>query len=649
MLTIPHVLMSEVSSVKEQAANLLSKTEIIASASRDIDAAIDPYIRIDGKEGPPSQSVVALLQKQLQVESEADWKLDFLPKLFNVESSDDVDAQAGMKHQFPEISLPEVLNPGPRPLFPEIYFSLYADQDVETVPPTTSLASSLLRDALTDTINLVDFNRTVSAKFLIDIDCYWTPGTFIKRATPFDKVKDAAGSEQSTWKPEDMAVDAIFSQMLQLPAPEHKLVYYHSMITETCKLAAGSIAPSLGRAIRYLYRNLELMDLELSYRFLDWFAHHLSNFDFRWKWVEWLDDVNLPDLHPRKAFIIGVLDKEIRLSFAKRVRDTLPEPYHHLIPESKDNDIPEFKFNDETTPYSSEAKRIIGLLKRKAPESDIQPVMESIQDAEVNNGAENPIIACVDVYVTALCYIGSKSLSHVLSYIERCKERLMNFGPMSPKARAQIIGSVLAYWRDVQPGVAVNIVDKLLNYSILTPASVVEWVLAPENLDGGRILAVTWVYEMVERTLGKVTGRVRQIVTARMQSGLPKAQTEVLEKALTDEAQAMRDLFTLMDDGLAGVAGGAEDSMIEQGIEDDELATLKVWGTKWRRVFARKLAVEEIIISEARKLFPIPAEDVMAVDIGVNGIGKGTEPNGNGAAEGEGMTEADPDTAEDIQ
>jgi nuclear cap-binding protein subunit 1 len=99
-------------------------------------------------------------------------------------------------------------------------------------------------------------------------------------------MRDLAGEGQS-WKPEDVAVDAVFSQLYQLPTPEHKLVYYHSVLTECCKIAPAAIAPSLGRAIRYLYNHLETMDLELSNRFLDWFAHHLSNFGFTWKWSEW--------------------------------------------------------------------------------------------------------------------------------------------------------------------------------------------------------------------------------------------------------------------------------------------------------------------------------------------------------------------------
>ncbi len=148
------------------------------------------------------------------------------------------------------------------------------------------MASSLLRDVLADTINILDFNRHATARFLTDVDCYFASGTFVKRATPFDKLKEVAG-DGTSWKPEDVAVDAVFSQILQLPMPEHKMVYYHSVLTESCKIAPAAVAPSLGRAIRFAYRNIGSMDLELAHRFLDWFSHHLSNFGFTWKWTEW--------------------------------------------------------------------------------------------------------------------------------------------------------------------------------------------------------------------------------------------------------------------------------------------------------------------------------------------------------------------------
>ena len=59
-----------------------------------------------------------------------------------------------------------------------------------------------------------------------------------------------------------------------------------------------------------------------------------------------VDDVELPDIHPRKAFISAALDKEMRLSFAQRIKGTLPDPYKVLIPTSKEKDTPDFKYAD---------------------------------------------------------------------------------------------------------------------------------------------------------------------------------------------------------------------------------------------------------------------------------------------------------------
>ncbi|KAI9728764.1 MAG: hypothetical protein M1828_002870 [Chrysothrix sp. TS-e1954] len=627
MLTIPYSLTILNANLELKAAELLEKTGVIASAPHPFGSLVNPYDVTETRNGPGSPSVISLLHAQLQAEATKGWPLLCIPRPFvmalpSENSGEPEEAVTIHKHKFPSIIVASTLNSGPAPLFPEVYFSVFADQDIETVPKTSEIAATLLRDNLVDTINILDFNRAASAKFLIEMDCYWAADTFVKRATPVDRLKDVSEGK-STWKTEDLAVDAIFSQMLQLPNAEHKLVYYHSMVTETCKIAPAAVAPSLGRAIRFLYSNLSTMDQELTYRFMDWFSHHLSNFDFRWKWVEWVNDVDISPLHPRKSFILGVTDKEVRLSFAKRIRETLPERYHPLIPASKDNDIPEYKYNRETTPYSKEAKSLLQHIKRKSPDSDIAPIITAINDSELDrtNGTDDGLVMSTDAFVTTLCYIGSKSLSHVLSYIERHKERLLSIGPASDAARMQIIDSVVAYWREVQPGVAVNIIDKLLNYTIVTPASVLEWALAPEQLQAGSLLAETWVYEMVSGTMGKVTNRMRQIVRARNQTSLPPSQVEALDETLLKEREGMRALFATIADAVKGVAEGSNNAMVEgqdgQG-EGKEMELLQLWGGKWARVFARKAAVEESVVSEAMKSFPAAgpetSDEVVMVD-----------------------------------
>ena len=325
----------------------MEKTEIIASEPHALQALVDPF-HPEKSEAPSagSPSLCTLLQKQLQAEADKNWTLKCLPRPWQM-PLEDIEVQEKLsdptKHALPSIDIPSEVIAGPRALFPEAYFSVYADQETESVPPPTDISSSLIRDGLVDTINILNFNRNVTARYLMDLDSYFADGTFVKRATPFDDLRNFP-PDRSTWKPEDVAVDTVFSQLFQLPGPECKVVYYHSVLTEACKLAPAAIAPSLGRAIRYLYRNNPRIDLELSYRFLDWFSHHLSNFGFTWKWAEWAEDASLPDLHPSIWFLTGALDKEIRLSFAQRIQKTVPDEYQRLIGPEKEQDVPPFKF-----------------------------------------------------------------------------------------------------------------------------------------------------------------------------------------------------------------------------------------------------------------------------------------------------------------
>ncbi|KAI9892369.1 MAG: hypothetical protein M1814_001571 [Vezdaea aestivalis] len=578
-LTLPYILSASSPGNTALAIALLEKTDVIAFTPHPLEAIVNPYPG-NGDEEP--SSFISLIQKQLQDEANNGWPLFCIPRPWKgiarlkSENADLENPTDPPTHQFPSLPLPAVMNPGPDPLFPDIFFSVYADQSVETVPPSSSIASCLLRDSVTDTINLLDFNRNATAKFLIDVDSYFAPGTFVKRATQFDKLKDVPEG-MSRWKPEDVAVDAVFSQLFQLPSPEHKLVYYHSVLTEMCQVAPAAIAPSLGRAIRFLYKNVEAMDLELEYRFMDWFAHHLSNFGFTWKWVEWVDDVALPDLHPKKAFMAGALEKEVRLSFSKRIRDTLPEPYQPLIPAEKDQDVPPFKYKMLESPVSPLALELRLALQKKAPDEEISPLIDQITTLAGTSAA-------TDAYITSLLSIGAKSLSHVLSCIERSKSRLLPLGASGPETQAQIINSVMHFWR-MQPGVGTNIIDKLLNYTILSPAAVLDWAVAPERDD--KRLGLPHVFEAVFSTLRKVTNRVKQIVAARDEPDMRTEQIEILQESLTREWAEEKRLFELLDRGLAALKD-----------KDDGSGSGRVWVRRWEGVFKRVAQVERQAVEE---------------------------------------------------
>lgn len=199
--------------------------------------------------------------------------------------------------------------------------------------------------------------------------------------------------------------------------------------------------------------------------------------------------------------------------------------------------------------------------------------------------------------MTAVCWVGSKSLSHVLACIDRTKGRLVDVGAASEGARAQIITSVMNYWQ-AHPGVAVSIIEKLLNYSILTPLSVIHWALIGTSHAGGKrtgdVLAKWHIFELVFNTVAKVTGRVRDVAR-----GNPDAETQ------SDEVKAMRELFRALEDALIGWSTGTNG----EATDGDSQTYVRDWAERWLRVFRRKSAIEESFLQEAAKAAPVEAVD----------------------------------------
>ncbi|KAF2114969.1 cap binding protein [Lophiotrema nucula] len=603
LLTIPYALVSGGPSFHEQAKGILESTAIVAGNMVPIEGLIASYSDHAEEKPFPYHSVIGLLQTQLSNEAENGWEFACIPRFHRTipkAAAEDSLPTAPVLHVFPTLSVPSPVNPGPTAVFPEAFFSLFAGHDIATVPAITDISCSLLRDAIVDTIDQLDFNREAVAKFLIDLDCYWSVGVFAKRGTHWDKLHEGYG-DTIVWKSEDMIIDAIFSQLFKLPSPQHKLVYYHSLITQLCTTAPAAIAPSLGRAIRFVYRNIPVMDLELANRFLDWFTHHLSNFEFRWRWAEWIEDLSSSDLHPKKAFIIAALDKEIRLSFAARIRKTVPDEYHHLIPQELDVDkSPDFKYDDPQTPFAAEGQLLFTQFRKKASPEELDETIKKIHEQAAEHGIEEVLVPSTDAFVTAICRLGAKSLSHVLGCIERGKDRLQSVARTSEPASRQIVASVVAYWKN-HPGVAVSIIDKLLNYQILAPSTIIQWALG-DHLGGGKALTESWIYELVSNTVTKVSSRNRDIIAVRLQKALQQQQVDMVDGHLAEGRNSARELFKSIDDAVRGVADGAADGLMEGegsgAISAEEGQLIRAWGRRWQTAFLRRAQVEESVIGE---------------------------------------------------
>lgn len=192
----------------------------------------------------------------------------------------------------------------------------------QIVPASDTLQGWTLRSLVHDIIHLFEVNRKESARILLSLAQYLPKNLFKSPSAP--KSEDTDGPTLSL---ESLIISTLFGCIFTLPESPHPIMYYGSVITELCKLSPTTVAPPVGRAVRQMYALMaqEGLDAEVTKRLADWLAVHLSNFDFKWMWKEWVPDLELPAAHPKRAFMRRVVDQEIRLEYYDRIHQSLPE------------------------------------------------------------------------------------------------------------------------------------------------------------------------------------------------------------------------------------------------------------------------------------------------------------------------------------
>lgn len=248
-----------------------------------------------------------------------------------------------VKHQLPQFSLPsiEAIN-SYKPvgsidkLWKEnsrLLFQVYNSTDFETVPKIDSYYGLFFKDLSFDILTNLSFNKNEASIQLSILDLFFNKDLFAPPGSSIDQLslinQDNISGENnpplSTWKIEDIAVESILTMIFQLPHTIHYEIYYYTVLISCCRESPESIAPVFGRAIRYFYNNLETLDYELKIRFLDWMTTQISNFEFSWKWDEWVEDskkLKSLKFHPKKNFIKNLIAKEIRLSNKNRIKES---------------------------------------------------------------------------------------------------------------------------------------------------------------------------------------------------------------------------------------------------------------------------------------------------------------------------------------
>ncbi|KAJ1968031.1 Nuclear cap-binding protein subunit 1 [Dispira parvispora] len=290
-------------------------------------------------------------------------------------------------------------------------------------------------------------------------------------------------------------------------------------------------------------------DIECIHRFADWFAMYLSNGNYTWDWQAWAD--TLQRCHPATpalTFVHESLSKCIRLSYMDRIKTTIPEDLQPVVmPDISLN--PNFRYDgSHPLPEAIQtfANALLDQLNQKEPIETIQSFLEnayqydlaglsfeelapvatassqvygyfpqgfgevpSDQLINVTVTSDNALTRVVrDVFVQCVLFIGRKSFSHMLNVIERYLPLLKKFG-MDADAKHHIVETVNEFWKD-NPQFVTIIVDKLLNYRVVSPLSVLTWALNPLRVQFD-YPAPFYVWETLRNTIHKLESRIQQI------------------------------------------------------------------------------------------------------------------------------------------
>ncbi|KAK4056523.1 Nuclear cap-binding protein subunit 1 [Microbotryomycetes sp. JL221] len=512
--------------------------------------------------------------------------------------------------------------------------------DGDTVPEPSSANGALIRALVRDVMDVFETNRKEAATTLIDLRSWLTPGIF--------KPLESRGEEnESTLILEDVLVEAIFDSILALPAQSLLPAYYHALLSELCRISPNTVAPSLGRGVRKIYKALgnpsgqpgePTLDAEGIRRFSEWFSVHLSNFGFAWPWKDWapdMDEVNIN--HPKRVFVQRTIELEVRLSYYDRIKGTLPDELLDTNVVSEEAPAANYEFAAEDHTHRASAQSLLRLIQQKATIGEVDAELASFEDTLVTEHAiERPYAHNIklDMAVQTILQVGSRSFSHFLNALERYLQLLRTLTTNQDK-RVELLSSVGKFWIN-NSQFHLIVVDKLLQYRLVDPIDVVTWCfqacqktkVTEEGQDTTESARMTWsdidMYAALSSTVKHVQGKItmskmrldgirREEETRRAgvehEIDLDKAMAEAERTDDSAEIQQASEAVTQAEQELAQIVTTTLMSFNSLLEAEDSQEWNKWWIEGWTRQFCRS------ILGSKGLSRPTIVEAVSALDI----------------------------------
>lgn len=262
---------------------------------------------------------------------------------------------------------------------------------------------------------------------------------------------------------EPLLVNYLFSALLDVSSTSIKVNRSQVLLINSCKMSRA-FAPTMIKALKVIMNEGHLLydgviDHIRVTRLAEWFALHLTQFDFKWPWDAWQglltneDKVDQQVQNARKTFLTLAIDRLHRLSYAERLEQVLSTEFRSLV------DARHYTLERETFKYAGE------------DDEHTRSLLEALRNRASCEEVLNATKGDVDRLVHCLLFLGCRTLSHTMAILERYSDALNAFDAIS------VISSVVNYYYDsicLQP--CELVIQKLIHQGVLKSSTVLEWM-----------------------------------------------------------------------------------------------------------------------------------------------------------------------------
>ncbi|XWS52573.1 hypothetical protein CRYUN_Cryun11dG0082400 [Craigia yunnanensis] len=470
---------------------------------------------------PVEKDFLEDLWERIQVLSSNGWKVESVPR---PHLSFEAQLVAGKSHEFGPISCPE------QPDLPSIISDVaYGKQkhDAKLKYPRRTHRLNIFPASKTEDLQPID--RFVVEEYLLDVLLFFNgcrkecASFMVGLPVPF--------------RYEYLMAETIFSQLLLLPQPPFKPIYYTLVIMDLCKALPGAFPAVVAGAVRALFDKIADLDMECRTRLILWFSHHLSNFQFIWPWEEWAYVLDLPKWAPQRVFVQEVLEREVRLSYWDKIKQSIenaPALEELLPPKDGSN----FKYIVEDGREKTEQHALSAELCNKV--KGRQTAREILSWIEESIYPVHSLEVTLSVVVQTLLDIGSKSFTHLITVLERYGQVIAKICHDQDK-QVMLLAEVSSYWKNNAQMTAIAI-DRMMGYRLISNLAIVRWVFSPENIEQFHISDCPWeiLRNAVSKTYNRITDLRKEIsslkkgvISAEEATSKAKADLEAAESKLT--------------------------------------------------------------------------------------------------------------------